>query len=79
MAFSFFFFIDMSRITSGRIKKKEGKYVFKPCRLRGGFATDPRGHSPTSCNKKVLCPKIHFTVSIKLQIFTIFYGSSAST
>jgi len=33
MAFSYFLFISMSRITSGRIKKKAGKRVYKPADL----------------------------------------------
>jgi len=44
----------MSKITSGRIKKKKGKKMcLQPYRFRGGFTRDSRGYIPKSCNKEV--------------------------
>ena len=73
--FLFFLFINISTITSGRMKKKTGKKnCFQPCRFRGNFTRDSRGCSKESDSENVQYPKVHykqFWLSSKFSKFSI--------
>jgi len=64
--FLFSLFINTSRITSGRIKKKAGKKcVYSPADLEVTLPEIRDSIAKKSNSQKVKYPKVHLTVSIK--------------
>jgi hypothetical protein len=69
----------MSRITTGRIKKKAGKkYVYHPADL-GAALLEIRGGIAKKAAPRVKYLKVHIKVSLEYQIFIIFYRSFTNT
>jgi hypothetical protein len=69
----------MSRITSGRIKKKVGeKYVYHPADLEAALP-EIRGGTAKKAAPRVKYLKVNIKVSLEYQIFIIFHRTFAST